>query len=72
MKENQNIIEVKKELLDVVIDAIRFFAQHSSIVINGEEKKVSVKYKGPSGYRMSFDAVATDRQKLIEFEDNNH
>lgn len=70
MKENQSTIEVKKEWIDVVIDAIRFFAQHSSIVINGEEKKVSIKYKGPSGYKMSFDAIVTDRQNVIECEDN--
>ncbi|SFO17406.1 hypothetical protein SAMN05216351_10435 [Pseudobutyrivibrio sp. JW11] len=57
-QNKQNSVVVKREWTDIVIEVVRFFIQHSTIEISGEERKVSVKYNGPNGYKLSLDAKA--------------
>lgn len=59
MQDNDSIV-VRREWTDVIFEVLRFFIRHSSIEMNGEERRITVKYNGPKGYKLSFNARVED------------
>ena len=55
MENRSNAVKVKREWADYVLQVVRFFVQHSTIEVDGMERKISVKYHGSNGYVLSFD-----------------
>lgn len=49
-------IRLKNDWVEVILGIARFFLEHSEINFNGAEHTASIKYKGPNGWRMSFEA----------------
>ena len=53
---NTTTITVKREWVEVTINIIRFFLQHSTIEYDGMSQKAKVRYLGPSGWSIAVDA----------------
>ena len=53
--ENKRSVVVRHEWVEVALDIIRFFFQHSTVEVDGMSRKVRVKYHGPKGWKLSFD-----------------
>ena len=46
---------VSREWMEIVLDIIRFFFQHSIVEFDGMSRKVKVRYHGPKGWNISVD-----------------
>lgn len=49
--------KVSGDWIEVILGIARFFLEHSDINLNGSERTVSVKYRGPNGWQMSFETL---------------
>lgn len=52
---NRNAVVVRREWVEVALDIIRFFFQHSTVEFDGMSQKAKVKYHGPNGWNLSVD-----------------
>ena len=52
---NRNAVVVRREWVEVALDIIRFFFQHSTVEFDGMNRKAKVKYHGPNGWNLSVD-----------------
>ena len=50
---NRNAVVVRREWVEVALDIIRFFFQHSTVEFDGMSRKAKVKYHGPNGWNVS-------------------
>ena len=53
--DNKNAVVVKREWVEVALDIIRFFFQHSTVEFDGISRKAKIKYHGPNGWNLSVD-----------------
>ena len=49
-------VRLKNDWVEAILGIARFFLEHSEINFNGAEHTASIKYKGPNGWKMSFEA----------------
>lgn len=63
--DNRNAVYVRQEWIEVALDIIRFFFQHSTVEFDGMNRKVKVKYHGPNGWKLSVD-TSYDQSVLID------
>ena len=69
MDKNKTVV-VKREWIEVAFDIFRFFLQHSTVEYDGMNKKARVKYNGPNGWNVCFDAsFSPEIQMSIGAED---
>ena len=47
--DNNKAVAVKREWVEVALNIIRFFFQHSTFEYDGMNRKARVKYHGPNG-----------------------
>ncbi len=52
---NKNAVVVRSEWVEVALDIIRFFFQHSTVEFDGMSRKAKIKYHGPNGWNLSID-----------------
>ena len=62
--DNKNSVVVRREWVQVALDIIRFFFQHSTIEIDGTSRKARVNYHGPNGWNVSIDSSLTPGLQL--------
>ena len=48
---------VSNDWVEAILGTARFFLEHSEINLNGAEHTASIKYRGPNGWRMSFETL---------------
>ena len=53
--DNNKAVAVKREWVEVALNIIRFFFQHSTFEYDGMNRKARVKYHGPNGWNVSVD-----------------
>ena len=53
--DNRNSVVVRHEWVEIALNIIRFFFQHSTVEFDGKTRKVRVKYYGPNGWNLSVD-----------------
>ena len=53
--DNRNAVVIRREWMEVALDIIRFFLQHSTVEFDGKARKAKVKYHGPNGWNLSVD-----------------
>ncbi len=51
--DNRNAVVVKHEWVEVALDIIRFFFQHSTVEFDGITRKAKINYHGPNGWNIS-------------------
>lgn len=59
-------VVVRHEWVEVALDIIRFFFQHSTVEFDGMSRKAKIKYHGPNGWNLS---VNTSFDPGSQFED---
>ena len=55
MMDNKNAVVVRRDWVEVALNIIRFFFQHSMVEIDGINRKAKIKYHGPNGWTLSLD-----------------
>ena len=69
---NKNAVVVRSEWVEVALDIIRFFFQHSTVEFDGMSRKAKIKYHEPNGWNLSvntsFDPVSQlgDGSEILE------
>lgn len=52
---HKNAVIVRREWVEMALDIIRFFFQHSTVEFDGMSRKAKVQYHGPNGWHVSVD-----------------
>lgn len=59
MNTNKPVV-IKKDWCQMMIEAFRFFLQHTSIEIDGTTQVARVNYRGPHGWSLSIKSTCSE------------